>query len=183
MSRIATPPTIDAAPAESRALLEAVRKQLGSVPNLFRLVSNSPAALRGYLDLSAALAQGALAPATRERIALAIAQENGCSYCLSAHSYLGRKLARLDEAEIAANRRGGSNDAAAAAAVGFALDVLRRRGRIDDAALQAARAAGYDDAQLIEIVQHVALNVWTNFINNVSQTDVDFPPVAVDPIA
>jgi uncharacterized peroxidase-related enzyme len=183
MSRIATPPTIDAAPAESRALLEAVKKQLGSVPNLFRLVSNSPAALRGYLDMSAALGHGSLAPATRERIALAIAQENGCAYCLSAHTYLGRNLAKLDEAEIAANRRGGSNDAKAAAAVRFAVDVLRKRGRIEDADLRTVRAAGYDDAQLVEIVQHVALNTWTNFINNVSQTAVDFPPVAVDPIA
>jgi AhpD family alkylhydroperoxidase len=110
MSRIPTPAAIDAAPAASQPLLEAVKKQLGVVPNLFRLVSNSPAALEGYLALMGALNKGKLPAQTRERIALAVAELNGCSYCLSAHSYLGKTLAKLDEAEIAANRSGASSD-------------------------------------------------------------------------
>ena len=77
MSRIPTPATIDAAPAAARPLLEAVKTQLGVVPNLFRLVSNSPAALEGYLGLSGALSKGALPAPTRERIALAVAEING----------------------------------------------------------------------------------------------------------
>ena len=100
MSRIPTPATIDAAPTASRPLLEGVKKQLGVVPNMFRLISNSPAALEGYLGLSGALNKGPLPAPTRERIALAVAEENGCSYCLSAHSYLGKNLAKLDDAEI-----------------------------------------------------------------------------------
>src|SRR3974390_2846689 len=100
MSLIPIPATISDAPAASRPLLEAVKKQLGSAPNLFRLVSNSPAALAGYLGLSGAPTKGKLPPATRERIALAIAEINGCSYCLSAHSYLGKNIAKLDEAEM-----------------------------------------------------------------------------------
>jgi AhpD family alkylhydroperoxidase len=102
MSRLPTPATIEDAPEASRSLLTAVKKQLGVVPNLFRLVSNSPAALEGYLGMSGALAKGKLPPATRERIALAVAQINGCSYCLSAHTYLGKNAAKLDDAEIAA---------------------------------------------------------------------------------
>jgi alkylhydroperoxidase family enzyme len=78
MSRIPTPATIDAAPSASHPLLEAVKKQLGVVPNLFRLVSNSPAALEGYLALSGALNKGKLPAQTRERIALAVAEINGC---------------------------------------------------------------------------------------------------------
>jgi uncharacterized peroxidase-related enzyme len=177
MPRIAIPATIDAAPAAAQPLLQAVQKQIGSTPNLFRLVSLSPAALEGYLGLSGALAKGALPPQTRERIALAIAEINGCNYCLSAHAYLGKNLAKLDEAEIAANRAGGSNDAKAAAAVRFAVSVARERGHIDDAAFNAVRAAGYSDAQIIEIVQHVALNIWTNYLNEVAQTVIDFPPL------
>jgi AhpD family alkylhydroperoxidase len=100
MSRIPTPASIDAAPAAARPLLEAVNNQLGVVPNMFRLVANSPAALEGYLALSGALAKGALPPATRERIALAVAQIHGCGYCLSAHDYIGRTLTKLDPAEI-----------------------------------------------------------------------------------
>lgn len=178
MSRIPIPASLDAAPAASRPLLEGVQRQLGVVPNLFRLVARSPAALEAYVGMLGALAKGALPAATRERIALAVAEQNGCSYCLSAHTYLARNLAKLDDAEIAANRRGASNDSRADAAVRFAVQVLRARGHVADGALDAVRAAGYDDAQVIEIVMHVALNVWTNTLNEVARTDVDFPVVA-----
>lgn len=178
MSRLPTPATIDAAPAASQPMLEAVKKQLGVVPNLFRLVSTSPAALEGYLGLSGALAKGTLPAATRERIALAVAEINGCDYCLSAHSYLARNLAKLDDAEIAANRSGTSNDPKADAAVRFAAKVARERGHVAEDDLRAVKLAGYNDAQVIEMVLHVALNTWTNYINEVARTDIDFPVVA-----
>jgi len=178
MSRIATPATIEAAPAASQSLLQAVKKQLGVVPNLFRLVSNSPAALEGYLGLSAALGKGALPAPTRERIALAVAEVNGCSYCLSAHTYLGKHLAKLDDNEMTANRNGASLDPTADAAVRFAAKVARERGQVTPSDIQALKLAGYDDAQLIEIVMHVALNTWTNYINEVAKTEIDFPVVS-----
>ncbi len=178
MSRLATPSSIASSPAASQPLLEAVNKQLGSVPNLFRVIGNSPAALEGYLAMSGALAKGALPAQTRERIALAVAEVNGCNYCLAAHTYLGKNLAKLDDAEIAANRGGGSNDAKADAAVRFAVLVTRARGHVDAAAVQAVHTAGYSDAQIVEIVMHVALNTWTNYLNEVAATEIDFPPVA-----
>jgi uncharacterized peroxidase-related enzyme len=177
MSRIPTPATIADAPEKSRPLLEAVAKQLGSTPNLFRLVATSPQALEGYLAMSGALGKGALPHATRERIALAVAEVNGCDYCLSAHTYLGKTVAKLDDAEITANRSGASNDPKANAAVHFAAHVARARGHVSEADLSAVRAAGYTDAQVIEIVQHVALNTWTNYVNEVFKTDIDFPVV------
>lgn len=177
MSRIPTPATIDAAPAKAQPLLEAVKNQLGVVPNMFRLISNSPAALEGYVGLSGALNKGALPAATRERIALAVAEENACSYCLSAHTYLGKNLAKLDDVEIIANRHGASNDPKADAAVRFAVKLVREHGHVGEDAVRTVKAAGYDDAQLIEIVLHVALNTWTNFINVVGATDIDFPVV------
>ncbi len=177
MSRIPTPTTIADAPAASQPLLHAVQQQLGSAPNLFRLVANSPAALEGYLGMMGALARGALPAPTRERIALAIAQVNGCDYCLSAHTYLGRNLAKLDDAELTANRHGASNDPVADAAVRFAVKVARERGHVGEDDVRAVRLAGYDDAQIIEIVQHVALNTWTNYINEVAKTEIDFPVV------
>lgn len=177
MSRIETPATIEDAPEKSRPLLEAVNKQLGSVPNMFRLVATSPAALEGYLGMSGALGKGALPAATRERIALAVAEVNGCDYCLSAHTYLGKNLAKLDDAEITANRSGASNDPKADAAVRFAALVARNRGHVAPSDLSAVKLAGYSDAQVIEIVQHVALNTWTNYFNEVFKTDIDFPVV------
>lgn len=177
MTRFTIPATIADAPEASRPLLEAVVKQLGSAPNMFRAIATSPHALDGYLGLSGALAKGSLPAATRERIALAVAEINGCDYCLSAHTYLGRNLAKLDDAEITANRNGASNDPKADAAVRFAAKVAKDRGHVTDADVAAVKLAGYSDAQLIEIVQHVALNSWTNFFNSVFQTAIDFPVV------
>ena len=175
MSRIPTPASIEAAPIAAQPLLEAVKKQLGSVPNLFRLTATSPAALEGYLGINSALGKGALTAATRERIALAIAEINHCGYCLAAHTYLGKTLAKLADREIAANRAGHSSDVKADAAVRFAVKVATRRGAVSEADLQAVRAAGYSDAELVEIVAHVALNTLTNYINEVFKTDIDFP--------
>jgi len=177
MPRIPQPATIADTPEQAHALLENVAKQLGSAPNLFRLIATSPQALEGYLGLSGALGKGSLPAATRERIALAVAQINGCDYCLSAHTFLGKNLARLDDAEITANRSGASNDPKADAALRFAVRITRTRGHISDADFSAVKLAGYSDAQIIEIVQHVALNIWTNMFNNVFQTEIDFPVI------
>ena len=177
MSRIPIPPTIEAAPAASQLLLAQVKKQLGVAPNLFRLVANSPAALEGYVGLANALNKGALPAPTRERIALTVAEINGCDYCLSAHTYLGKNLAKLDDLEIAANRRGASNDPKADAAVRFAAKVVRERGHVSSGDIEAVRQAGYDNAEIIEIVLHVALNTWTNYVNTIAATEIDFPVV------
>jgi uncharacterized peroxidase-related enzyme len=183
MPRIPIPVTLEAAPAASQALLAEVNKQLGAVPNLFRLVANSPTALEGYLGLLRALSKGTLPAPTRERIALTIAEINGCDYCLSAHTCLGKSLAKLDDAEITANRGGASIDPKANAAVRFAAKVARERGHVSTEDVNAVRSAGYDDAQIIEIVLHVALNTWTNYINEVAKTDIDFPVVAARKVA
>ena len=175
MSRLAIP-TREDSPLKSMPLLDAVEKQLGVVPNLFRLVGNSPAALEGYLGLNGALGR-TLDAKTRERIALAIAEANGCDYCLSAHTYLGLNLAKIDDAEIALNRLGHSGDAKADAAIVFARKVLETRGRVSDADIASVRLAGFSEAQVIEIVASVALNVLTNYINNVTETEIDFPVV------
>lgn len=177
MSRINTFASIEAAPAAAQPLLQGVKQKFGSVPNLFRLAANSPAGLEGYLSFNGALAKGSLNPQTRERLAIAIAEVNGCSYCLSAHSYIGKNLAKLDDAEIAANRAGHSNDAKADAAISFAVAVAKARGHVSDAELQAVKAAGYDDAEVVEIVAHVALNTLTNYLNEVGKTEIDFPVV------
>ena len=175
MSRLPIP-SRDASPAGSQPLLDAVGKQLGVIPNLFRLVGNSPAALEGYLGLAGALNR-TLDARTREGIALAVAQVNGCDYCLSAHSYIGANLAKLAGTEIAQNRRGRSADARTGAALGFAAKVAQQRGRVDAADIAAVRAAGFTDAQVVEIVVNVALNFLTNLVNNVAETEIDFPVV------
>lgn len=178
MSRIPTPAT-EQTPEKSQPLLAAVQKQLGTVPNMFRIVANSPAALEAYLGFSGALGKGALAPPTRERIALAVAEVNGCGYCLSAHTYIARNLAKLDDAEITANRNGASNDVKADAAVRFAIKLASGRGQASDADIAALRQAGHSDAEVVEIIAHVALNTFTNYVNEALKTEIDFPVVTV----
>ncbi|RKT32579.1 putative peroxidase-related enzyme [Roseovarius halotolerans] len=178
MTRIALPASIETAPAAAQPLLEDVKKLLGSVPNLFRITANSAAALEGYLGLNGALAKGSLDARTRERIALAVAQINGCDYCLAAHTYLGTHVAKLDEAEIAANRAGQSQDEKAQAALRFAVALVNDRGRVSDADVSAVKAAGYSEAEIVEIVAHVALNTLTNYLNSALDTPIDFPAVS-----
>lgn len=176
MARINIPSIEQSLPA-SQPLLAAVKKQLGMVPNLMKLVGHSPAALEGYLSLNGALGKGKLDAKLRERIALAVAEYNGCDYCLSAHDYLGRTVAKLSGEEIEAARGGHSNDDRADAALRFALRVAETRGRVNDADLATLRLAGFDEASVIEIIATVALNVLTNYVNNVALTDIDFPVV------
>ncbi|MFL6656750.1 MAG: carboxymuconolactone decarboxylase family protein [Massilia sp.] len=156
MNRLAIP-TVATSPAASQPLLDAVHKQLGVIPNLMKMVGNSPAALEGYLSLNGALAKGVLNVQLRERIALATAQANGCDYCLAAHSYLATNLAKVDAAELAAARLAHSADAKADAALQFAAQVLASRGHVSTDDLGAVRAAGFDDAAVVEIVLNVAL--------------------------
>lgn len=175
MSRL-TIPAHDEAPDASRPMLKAVHAQLGVVPNLFRVIGNSPVALKAFLALSGGM-QKSLDVKTRERIAIAVAQVNGCDYCLSAHSYLGAHLAKLSAEEMALNRKGGSSDPKADRAVRFAAKVANLRGHVSDADLPAVKLAGYTDAQIVEIVGMVAENSFTNYLNSVAKTDIDFPIV------
>lgn len=167
------------ATAAVAAQLDGTRKSLGSTPNMFTTVAHSPAAITALNGLFGALGKGALGGKIGERIAIAVAQQNGCEYCLSAHTALGG-MHGIAAADLAAARHGHSTDTKATAAMTFALAVLSTRGQVDDATVAGARLAGLSDGDIVEIVAHVALNVFTNYLNNVAQTEIDFPRVALD---
>ena len=173
MSRLAIPARDDV-PEASRPVLDAVHKQLGVVPNMFRLIAQSPNALQGFAANNSALGK-TLDVRTRERIAIAVAQVNGCDYCLSAHAYLGLNLAKITPEEVALNRKGQSGEAKANAAVSFAAKVVRERGHVSSADVQAVRDAGFTDGQIVEILAVTAENIFTNLLNVVAETDIDFP--------
>jgi len=162
---------------KSRELLEGVQKGLGMVPNLLKTLGHSPAALAAYHGISQALG-GALDPALREQLSLAIAGVNSCDYCASAHTALGAK-AGLKADEMAANLQGQSASDQAGAALRFAQSIVRKQGRVSDQDLHDVRAGGYSDAQIVEIVSVVALNILTNYLNHVADTEIDFPVVEV----
>lgn len=158
-------------------LLAAVQARLGVTPNMTKAMANSPALLKGYLDLSGALSTGVLPVATREQIALAVAQDNECSYCLSAHSYLAEHVAQLSTDDIAAARKSHATDPKTAAVLVFATAVNGSRGSVGPHGLDTVRAAGATDEEIAETIGHVALNVLTNFFNKAADVDIDFPVV------
>ena len=164
--------------AEQKALLDAIQAQLGMVPNFLKVFANSPVALQAFLGLHGVANAGSLSPQTRERIALALAQQNTCEYCLSAHTAIGRK-AGLSGEEIAAVRAGNSEDAKAAVAVKLARSLVEHKGEISTAELIEAREAGYSDADIVEIITHVGMNLLTNILGKASRVDIDFPKVAL----
>ena len=166
----------DAANTEQAQLLDAIEAQLGMVPNFLKVFANSPAALKAFLGLHEISGQGNLDPQTRERIALALAQQNACDYCVSAHTAIGRK-AGLSNAEIEANRAGSSEDVKADAAVKFAKALAEHNGEVTTAEILAVRNAGYDDAEIVEIITHVGLNILSNIIGKASRVEIDFPKV------
>lgn len=154
----------------------AVEKQLGVVPNMMRTMAQSPRVLEGYLGLNAALARGALPAVLREGIALAVAEANACDYCLSAHTALGRR-AGLSDDQLSDSREGHASEPEANAALQFALAVLESRGGVSDEELARIRAAGFSEGEIVEIIAHVALNIFTNYVNRAADTEIDFPKV------
>jgi uncharacterized peroxidase-related enzyme len=166
----------DSTPGRAQELLGAVQKKLGLVPNLTRVLANSPAALEGYLAFSGALATGTLSAAAREELALAIGEVHGCGYCLSAHSAIGKRVGLKDDAILDA-RRGRSADPKSNARLVLARTIALKRGELSDADLRAARDAGVTDAEIVEVVAAVALNIYTNWLNHIAATPIDFPEV------
>lgn len=177
MSRITTVSN-ETANIEQRNLLDAIQSQLGMVPNFLRVFANSPDALKAFLGLHHIANHGSLDSATRERIAVALAQQNECEYCLSAHTAIGRK-AGLNGAEIEANRAGTSHDAKAAVAVKFARALVEHKGEVTNAELQAMSNAGFSEADIVEVITHVGMNVLTNILGKASRVNIDFPKVAL----
>lgn len=165
--------TFEQASPVALELLQNTKAKIGMVPNLFSTLAHAPAALAGYLQLDGNLKTGALSAVQREIISLAIGQFNQCGYCLSAHTLMG-KGAGLSPDAIAAAR-----DGSGSAVAELAVQVAKTHGNVSDADLNAAREAGLSDAQIIEVVAGVALNVLTNYVNNLAQTVIDFPKVSV----
>lgn len=165
-----------AATGETKKLLDGVQAALGMVPNFIRVLANSPAALSAFLGIHEISGAGSLDPKTRERIALTVAEQNSCQYCVSAHTAIGRKVG-LDNQEMLANRLGRSADAKAEAALIFARALVEHTGQVSKAEFDAVRAAGHSDAEIIEIITHVAMNIFTNLIGKATQVEIDFPKI------
>jgi uncharacterized peroxidase-related enzyme len=177
MSRLPVIQT-ESATGKAKELLEGVQAKLKITPNMTRVMANSPAVLQGYLAFSGALAGGVLNAKLREQLALAVGEQNSCEYCVSAHTAIG-KMTGLTDSEADAARSARSDSPKIDAALHFAHEVVAKKGQPTDADFAQVRAAGWNDAEIAEIIAHVALNIFTNYFNNATQVEVDFPKVAL----
>jgi AhpD family alkylhydroperoxidase len=175
MSRINIIGATGASP-RAQQLLEGVHKALGMTPNMMKTMAHSPAVLEGYLSWDRTLSRGAFDAKFREQIALTVAQANACDYCLSAHTALG-KAAGLGNEDLAAAREGNAQNQKAEAGLVFVQEIVGHRGHVSDETLARVRQAGYGDGEIAELIANAALNIFTNYFNVVSQTEVDFPLV------
>jgi uncharacterized peroxidase-related enzyme len=169
----------ETATGKAAELLAQVQKSLGLTPTMTKVMANSPALLQGYLTLSSAVAGGTLRPAVRERLAIATAQLNGCEYCLSAHTYIGANIAKVDADELDSARRAESTDAHVAALLKLSNTIAENAGDVDDVEVKAAREAGVTDEEIGEIVANLALNILTNYFNVLAHVDNDWPVVSL----
>lgn len=157
-------------------LLGQIHGAFGATPNMFRAVANSPAALKSMWGAFGALGSGRIESKLGEQIAVAIADRNACNYCLAAHTALGRKAGASAE-EMTAAQSGRSTDPRTAAALAFALKVVETRAQVSADDVASLRKVGFDDEQIVEILAHVALNLFTNYVNVAFDVPVDFPAV------
>ncbi len=181
MTRVRLVNPSDTTPSR-QAVLDQVHKAFGSTPNMFKAVANSPAALKSMWGSFGALGTGVLGAKLGEQIAVAIADLNRCEYCLAAHTALGKGAGASAE-EMSAAQAGRSTDPKTAAALAFALKLVSRRAQVSDEDFAALRAMGYSDEHIVEILAHVALNIFTNYVNVAFDVPVDFPKVALNPVA
>ncbi|MDQ3203095.1 MAG: carboxymuconolactone decarboxylase family protein [Pseudomonadota bacterium] len=170
MSRIPTL-NLEQATDTTRPLLEGVQKKIGFLPNVFQTLAHAPAVLTSYMQQSATLGKTSLSATEKEAIFLATSQVNGCDYCLAAHTMFAGK-AGLSAQDILDARQGHLNAYAT-----LAQQITESRGHLSGEQIEAARAAGINDAKLIEVIAHVASQTLTNYLNNVALTDIDFPAI------
>lgn len=155
-----------------------LEKGLGFVPNLYAYIGHSPNALGNYLAFQQGQAKGAFKAKEREAINLVVSQINGCRYCQSAHTALGKMNGFTDE-EILDLRAGRSTNARLQAIVTLAAEITRTQGHPSSDSLQAFAEQGFDEAALVDLVSLIGDKIISNYLHNITSIAIDFP-VAVE---
>jgi uncharacterized peroxidase-related enzyme len=178
MSRLSVP-NLESDTGPSGQVYAQIKKAIGSVPNAFAAIAaHGPAALKSILAADAVLAAGTLTKRDQEVIKLVISAAGGCDYCVAAHNYLAQ-LAGVKPDALKQIRDGqASGDAKRDALIRFVRKLAQSSGTVSAEDFAAIKAAGYSDAQLVEISLAFATTVFTNVFNRINGTEIDFPSVA-----
>jgi uncharacterized peroxidase-related enzyme len=172
MSRINVPTREEVSPT-NQAMFDQLQKGLGKVPNLYATLAHSEYALGSYLTLQNA--QSSISGKAREVINLVVSQVNECEYCLAAHTVIGKMTGFTDEQVIEIRGGTASFDPKLDALARLARSIAIRRGKIDDALLEAFFAAGWDKGNLVDAIVTIGDKTITNYLHAVTQVPVDFP--------
>ena len=157
-------------------LFSAIKAKLGKVPNAYDAIgSNSPVALDALLKFDAALAETSLSKQEIETIKLAVSEVAGCDYCLAAHTLMGKLAGLAPEAMLAARHGGASGNGKQDALATFVRTVVATTGTVPQAVVDAVKAAGYTDAQVVDTIFAISSITFTNLVNRINDTVVDFP--------
>ena len=161
---------------ETQKIFDNLKSQLGMVPNLYATAAHSHYGLSALLQLGDTLKKGNLTNREVEAVALAVAQANQCQYCLSAHTAIGKMLGFSEEDTLDIRSGSIQNDKLRALS-NLAREITETRGYPSDAAIQHFFEQGYNKGALVDVIGLVALNTFTNYINHIAETEVDFPAV------
>ena len=162
---------------EVAELYKTIRNDLGSVPNIFLAMGNSPAVLKGFLALQSSMHATTLSAQLREKIALAVGQINHCHYCLAAHTVLAKKAGLTDE-QVRSARAAEDDDSKVKAILRFVRQSVENRGWASNDQIRTLRESGVSEKELVEIVLAIAVNMFTNYFNHIAALEVDFPSVS-----
>jgi uncharacterized peroxidase-related enzyme len=170
-----SPVTLENADPRAKAVLEKAKASLGFIPNMYAGMANSPGLLQTYLDGYAAFrAHSGFTPAEQEVVFLTISRENGCDYCMAAHSMIAEKFSKVPADVLGALRSGARiADPGLAALSTFTSHMFSTRGQPTSASLAAFLSAGYKAEQALEIVLALAVKTLSNYANHVNNPKVD----------
>lgn len=165
---------LQTAPEASKPVLAEVEKAYKFIPNLMGVLAESPLAMTAYAQLNGLVqAKSSLSPQEQQAVMLAVSYENGCEYCMGAHCTLAT-MARTPDATIQALRSGTiPTDQKHAALTKFTRAVVKQRGWVDEATVNEFLAAGFNRAQLLDVVTITALKTISNYTNHLAETPLD----------
>lgn len=178
-----TPVSIETADEAARPILEEIKGMYGLVPNFYSALGIDGASLRAYLAFESSIESDCLLSLReREMISLAVANKNGCHYCVSGHTFSAKKMAGMSQAECKRAQCGSADDPVEQAVIALALRFIASQGNLEDADRQLAAEAGIGEKKLVQICAWTAMNSFSNWINNLVQPKIDFPKVDLEPV-
>lgn len=175
--KLVTPETADTI---AQPILTKLQEKFGRLPNFFGALGIDGVSLTSFLALQEILnAQTKFTAREQELLALAVANVNGCHYCVSAHTFTAKRMAGLTEDECTKAQKGEGNDPRERMLMTLAINIVKNHGKLEEDLLEEAKLLGFTESDIVQITLLTALNSFTNWLNNIVDPEIDFPKVSL----